>query len=118
MASVVVLRRDWRRWGMFIRTRLAIWFMLILAIVLGAFSITIYQVTRGNLLGAVNNDVRQRAALLAAAVEPTVPGQALRRAQLDVFTTPDTFLQTMDEHGTVIDRSSNLESQVLPLLAQ
>src|SRR5204862_4465948 len=97
---------------------LALWYMLMLAVPLGAFSIAIYQGMRGNLLGEVNTDVQQRAALLAAAVEPTNGSDSLRRTQLDVFTTPDIFLQTMDEHGAVVDRSSNLESQILPLLPQ
>ena len=46
---------------MYIRTRLALWFMLILSVVLTAFSLTIYQLTKSNLLAEIDTDVRQRA---------------------------------------------------------
>ncbi|SRR6266568_648260 len=101
---------------MYIRTRLALWLMLILALVLAAFSVTIYQLTRNNLLTEIDRDVRQRAAAIHTAVLPP-PGQTtLRIPQLDVFSSPDCYLQVLDQQGKVLASSGNLGNRTLPLL--
>ncbi len=46
---------------MYIRTRLTIWFVAIMAVVLAVLSYAVYQLTRESLLGEVQQDVRQRA---------------------------------------------------------
>lgn len=100
---------------MYIRTRLAIWFILILSVVLMVFSMVIYQLTKSNLLAEVDRDVRQRAAILNAATHP-YPGETTLRVpkKLDVFTSPDVYLQVLDVHGKVLASSGNLGNRTLP----
>src|SRR5690348_11450483 len=100
---------------MYIRTRLALWFMLILATMLGAFSVTVYQVTRNSLLSEIDRDVRQRAAAIALTARPPDGTTGLRVPDLDVFTAPDTYLELLDARGTVMAHSGNLGTRVLPL---
>ncbi len=101
---------------MYIRTRLALWFMLILAVVISVFSVEVYQQTRSNLLGEIDRDVRQRANLLAGLARPA-PGETRPHVpnHLDVFTAPDTFCEVLDVHGRVLARSGNLGARTLPL---
>src|SRR5215470_966077 len=100
---------------MYIRTRLAIWFILILSVVLMVFSMVIYQLTKSNLLAEVDRDVRQRAAILNAATHP-YPGETTLRVpkKLDVFTSPDVYLHVLDVHGKVLASSGNLGNRTLP----
>lgn len=101
---------------MYIRTRLALWFMLILAVVLATFSVAIYQVTKNNLLSEIDRDVRQRATILRSTIH-LCPGQVtLCVPKLDVFRSPDTYLQAVDQHGTVLASSGNLGNRTLPLM--
>src|SRR5437868_10430963 len=91
-----------------IRNRLAISFVLIMAIVLWAFTMIVLQLTRTNLLSEIERDVRQRGNAIAAIAQPAANETALRVPSLDVFTAPDTFLQVLDPNGNVIARSGNL----------
>ncbi len=101
---------------MYIRTRLALWFMLILSVVLTAFSVTIYQLTKSNLLTEIDTDVRQRAAMLNLATHPYPQETTLHVPKLDVFASPDIYLQVLDQHGRVLASSGNLENRTLPLM--
>ena len=99
----------------YIRTRLAAWFILIVAVVLATFSVAVYQLTRYNSLGEVQRDVRQRATLLAAAAAANhgeVPAQAL-----DTEGAPDVFAQIVDASGTVQRSSASLAGRRLPFSA-
>ena len=99
----------------YIRTRLAAWFILIVAVVLATFSVAVYQLTRYNSLGEVQRDVHQRATLLAAAAAANhgeVPAQAL-----DTEGAPDVFAQIVDASGTVQRSSASLAGRRLPLSA-
>jgi two-component system OmpR family sensor kinase len=100
-----------RLWGwLSIRTRLAAWFVLIVAALLATFSLTVYQLTRHSLLGEIERDVRQRAAAVAAADR----AGALRPAELDAFTAPDVFVQKLNTGGAVVAGSANLGGRRLP----
>src|SRR5690349_5499908 len=100
---------------MYIRTRLALWFILIMVVVLGAFSVAIYQLTHNNLLSEIEWDVRQRAEAIATSATPA-PGQSnLNMPKLDLFATPDTYLQVTDPSGSVLSSSANLNNRTLPL---
>lgn len=77
---------------MYLRTRLALWFMLILSVVLTSFSVTIYQLTKNNLLTEIDTDVRQRAAMLTLATHPYPQETSMRVPKLDVFASPDIYL--------------------------
>jgi signal transduction histidine kinase len=100
---------------MYIRTRLALWFIFIMVVVLAGFSIAIYQLTHNNLLSESQWDVRQRASELADSASPAAGQTGLNLPKLDVFATPDTYLQVMDPSGKVLSSSANLAGQTLPL---
>ncbi len=101
---------------MYIRTRLALWFMLILSVVLTVFSVTIYQLTKSNLLTEIDTDVRQRATMLTLATHPYPQETTMHVPKLDVFASPDIYLQVLDQHGRVLASSGNLENRTLPLM--
>jgi two-component system, OmpR family, sensor kinase len=101
---------------MYIRTRLTLWFLLIVLLLLAAFSVTIYQLTKRNLLAMIDQDVRHQAAILRAAIHPCPGTATLCVPPLDVFNSPDTFLQVQDQHGNILARSGNLGKWRLPLL--
>src|SRR5260370_8638040 len=101
---------------MYIRTRLTLWFLLILALMLAAFSLTIYQLTRSNLLGWVEQDVRHQATLLRATIHPCPGAATLCVPPLDVFHSPEIYLQVQDPQGTVLASSGNLGKHRLPLM--
>lgn len=99
---------------MYIRTRLALLFAMILAIALVVLSEGVYQLTRHDLLEEVERDVRERAGALAASVRPEPGSEALRTSDLMAFGAPDVFLEVLDERGNPIARSGNLGSRDLP----
>ncbi len=101
---------------MYIRTRLTLWFLLILTLVLAAFSITIYQLTRNNILLQIDKDLRHRATIIAAAAQPGLGETTLSLPKLDVFTSPDTYLQILDQNEKVLASSDNLGNHALPFL--
>ena len=101
---------------MYIRTRLTLWFLLIVLLLLATFSVTIYQLTRSNLLAMIDQDVRHQAAILQVAIHPCPGTATLCVPPLVVFKSPDTFLQVQDQHGTILARSGNLWKWRLPLL--
>ena len=101
---------------MYIRTRLTLWFLLILALVLAAFGLALYQFTRTSLLAEVDRDVQQRAAAIAAVARPAPDQLTLRIPPLDIFQAPDTYMQIVDASGRVLARSGNLDHRTLPVL--
>src|SRR5438874_6848046 len=98
---------------MYIRTRLALWFMLILSVVLTVFSVTIYQLTKSNLLTEIDTDVRQRAAMLHLATHPYPQEITMHVPKLDVFASPDIYLQVLDQRGRVLASSGKLGNRAL-----
>ena len=90
--------------------------MLILSVVLTAFSVTIYQLTKSNLLTEIDTDVRQRAAMLTLATHPYPQETSMRVPRLDVFASPDIYLQVLDRRGRVLASSGNLGNRTLPLM--
>jgi two-component system, OmpR family, sensor kinase len=102
---------------MYIRTRLTLWFLLILTLLLVAFSITIYQFTNNHLLTWVDEDVHQQATSLKDRVHLCPGTTTLCVPHIDVFRTPDVYLQVRSQNGTVLASSSNLEQHLLPILS-
>src|SRR5260370_16474479 len=90
--------------------------MLILSVVLTAFSVTIYQLTKSNLLTEIDTDVRQRATMLHLATHPYPQATTMHVPKLDVFASPDIYLQVLDRHGRVPASSGNLGNRTLPLM--
>ena len=99
---------------MYIRTRLALWFMLILAIVLVTFSVSIYNLTHDSLLAQAKQDVRNLAGVLVAAVQPGLADAPPAIANLDAFTAPDISLQVRDAAGEVRASAGYLGAQSIP----
>ena len=102
---------------MYIRMRLTLWFLLILTLLLAAFSLTVYQLTNNQLLTWVNQDVHWQATVLKGRIH-LCPGTArLCVPHIDVFRTPDVYLQVQSPNGAVLASSSNLEQHTLPILS-
>src|SRR5882724_1347551 len=101
---------------MYIRTRLTLWFLIILTLLLVAFSITIYQLTHRQLLSWVNQDVRRQATSLHSHIHLCPNTTTLCVPPLDVFHMPDLYQQVRDQHGKVLATSGNLEHHILPIL--
>ena len=101
---------------MYIRTRLTLWFLLILTLLLVVFSIIIYQLTHNNSVAWVDQDVRHQASLLQARIHLCPNTQTLCVPPLDTFGSPDLYLQVRDPQGKVLASSGNLEQHVLPIL--
>ena len=102
---------------MYIRTRLTLWFLLILTLLLVAFSLTIYQLTNNQLLTWVNEDVHQQATTLKDRIHLCPGTTRLCVPHIDVFRTPDVYVQVRSPDGTVLASSSNLEQHMLPILS-
>jgi two-component system, OmpR family, sensor kinase len=98
-----------------IRTRLTLWFTLILTLLLGAFAYAVYQINRDSLIQQTQQDVRQRATLIAAA-DPTLAQTVRQLPKTDVFNAPDVFVQIVSPTGKVLATSSNLGQWRLPFL--
>ncbi|MBA2393295.1 MAG: HAMP domain-containing histidine kinase [Ktedonobacteraceae bacterium] len=102
---------------MYIRMRLTLWFLFILTLLLAVFSIAIYQFTNNHLLTWVNQDVHNQAALLQGHIHLCPGTTRLCVPHIDVFRTPDVYLQVRSPEGTVLASSSNLEQHILPILS-
>ncbi len=101
---------------MYIRTRLTLWFLLILTLLLAVFSTAIYQLTNSHLITWIDQDVQQQATHVQARIH-LCPGQTtLCVPPLAIFHSPDLYLQVRSQNGAVVASSSNLENHVLPIL--
>ncbi len=87
---------------MFIRTRLALLLMFVLVVVLVGFSITIYQLTRSSLDNNILPDLKARAAMLVAALEPEAGSTTMRIPDLSNYVTPDISLEVLDANRNVL----------------
>jgi signal transduction histidine kinase len=102
----------------YVRTRLALWFALIMAVALAGLSLGVYNLTRHNLLAEIQQDVQERSQALAAAARPEPGETTLRPLQLDAFSAPDVFVEVLSADGKPLARSANLESRTLPFQPQ
>jgi len=100
----------------YVRTRLTLLFVMILAVVLGAFSLVVFEATRAGVLDEIQNGVRTRATAIAKTAGPEFRNGLVRPLEAYVFTTPDTYVQLVDADGEVLERSGNLEEHALPFL--
>jgi len=97
-----------------IRTRLTVGFLLIVAAVIAVFGLTVYDLTRQSLLSEMDQSVRDRAAVFAVAAAPG-PGQTVPQLpDIDMFNSPDTFVEIVDPAGSVLGASGNLGQRKLP----
>ena len=97
-----------------IRTRLTVGFLAIVAAVIAVFGLAVYDLTQQSLLSEMDRSVRDHAAAWAVAAAPPA-GQTLPQLpDIDMFKSPDTFVEIVDPSGTVLGASGNLGSQRLP----
>jgi two-component system, OmpR family, sensor kinase len=78
--------------------------------------VTIYQLTKSNLLTEIDTDVRQRATMLRLVTHPYPQETTLHVPKLDVFASPDIYLQVLDQRGRVLASSGNLGNRTFPLM--
>ena len=103
---------------MYIRTRLALWLLLILVVFLVTFSAIVFGLTRGFLLANLQSELQQRANLIAVAISQNADtSQSKVQPLLDGFAAQnlDYYLQVQDQQGTVLARSANLANRTLTL---
>jgi signal transduction histidine kinase len=98
---------------MYVRTRLALGFIVLVGAMLAVFSTLVFQETRHSLLAEVDRDVRARAQVLAATAGRT-PMHVSAPPHLDVFSSPDVYLQLVFTDGTIAASSGNLGDRHLP----
>lgn len=99
---------------MSIRTRLTVGFLLIVAAVMAVFGLAVYDLTRQSLLGEMERSVRGHAADFALAAQPAAGQRLPQVPDLDMFNSPDTFVEIVDPSGTLLGASANLGAQRLP----
>lgn len=93
---------------MSLRIRFALFYTVLVGCTLAIVGTATYKFLRYGLLSEIERDVLRRATVFAAS-NSTAP------YSLDVFATPDTFLQVVDAAGAPIASSGNLGGRVLPL---
>jgi len=93
-----------------IQLRLAAFFTVAVALILGGAGVVTYKLLRHSLLAEIQRDVASRVHALRAS-QPAPP------YDLDTFSAPDVFIQIQAADGTVTARSANLAGRSLPLPA-
>jgi len=105
---------------MSIRFRLTLWYVGVLAAILGLFSGVVYVVLGRNLVAEVDRGLAERAdQVVASIMARNDPLSVVRTGlidlpELDVFSAPSTYLQVMRSDGTIAAHSPNLGNQQLP----
>jgi signal transduction histidine kinase len=92
---------------MSLRLRTAIGFTVLAAVVVALVGVTTYDLLRSSMLTEIRRDVTQKASLFASTPAP----------DLDMFASPDTYLQVDTARGRAVQRSANLGGRTLPLTA-
>jgi two-component system OmpR family sensor kinase len=102
---------------MSVRLRLTLWYTVVLAVTLAAFSVLAYGLMWYTLSAQVDTAVRDYAARAAAGAKAS-PVLPVARFQQDPFTDPDMYAQYVLPNGAVGQRSLNLGGRNLPLPAE
>jgi len=103
---------------MHLRTKLTLLYTGVLCLVLLLLTAVLLFATSHTLAKEVDEGIAAKAASLVKSIRVTGSLSSLREVVLpnvDVFSTPDTYLQVVDTRGRVISRSNNLGEQYLPL---
>jgi len=91
---------------------------VVLCLVLLLLTAVLLFATSHTLAKEVDEGIAAKAASLVKSIRVTGSFSSLREVVLpnvDVFATPDTYLQVVDTRGRVVSRSNNLGEQYLPL---
>jgi two-component system, OmpR family, sensor kinase len=97
-----------------IRTRLTVGFLAIVAAVIAVFGLAVYDLTRQSLLSQLDQSVRDHASELAVAAEPPAGQTTPQLPDIDMFNSPDLFVEIVDSSGAVLGVSGNLGKERLP----
>lgn len=106
---------------MSIRIRLTVWYVSLLAVVLIAFSVTLYITLQISLTKEVNRSLADRAEQVAIGFQAANSPEDIQRTgviklpELGAFSSPSTYIQIADKNGTVLRRSPNLMGNSLPI---
>ena len=85
-----------------------------MAAVVAAFGLAVYDLMRQSLLSQMDQSVRDHAAAFAVAAEPPAGQTVPQLPDLDMFNSPDTFVEIVDQSGSLLGASGNLGSRKLP----
>jgi len=105
---------------MSIRLRLTIWYVGLLAGLLIAFDVLVYSVLSFGLYAEAERNVQSRAQVVTSFIhEQNDPLFLLLSGMvtlppIDVFSSPDVYVQIVWPDGTIVSRSDNLGEQQLP----
>lgn len=115
-----IMGKPWRKLSL--RTRLTLWYSTVLSSTLLVFGVFLYLFLSHNFHREIDQSVANQANQVVRSI--TVVGEfpfPLSRVILpnvDVFASPDTYLQVVNDNGEILARSENLGQQVLPLSRQ
>jgi signal transduction histidine kinase len=101
-----------------IRARLAIWYSLLLGLVLVLFSFLVYSTLTTNLLSEVDGSLQDRAAkdVPQRSFDPRFGGlPVIQIPRADSLAGSDIFVQVTDMDGRIVTKSDNLGAYQLPL---
>lgn len=113
----LIRRLSWRDFS--VRKRLTVWYTLVLSLMLLLFGVVLYAYLGHNLNQEIDQGVTNQAAQVVRSIQVVgefpLPLRQVVLPDVDVFATPDTYLQVVNNNGEVIARSGNLGSQLLPM---
>lgn len=102
---------------MHLRTKLTLLYTGVLVLVLFILTTALLLATSHTLYREVDEGIAARAASLVKSIRVTGSPFSLLEVALpnvDVFATPDTYLQAVDTRGRVVSRSNNLGDNICP----
>ncbi|MGB9661060.1 MAG: sensor histidine kinase [Moorellaceae bacterium] len=103
---------------MTLRSRLTLWYTAVLALTLFIFGGLTYALLFHYLAREVDHSLTTKAGEVVRSIRVGsrfLTQQAIVLPDVNVFSSPDTFIQVVDFEGTVVARSRNLGGQFLPV---
>ncbi|MGQ9628558.1 MAG: ATP-binding protein [Anaerolineae bacterium] len=106
---------------MSIRTRLTLWYIGLLGIILLGFGFLFYSILYNSMMAEVDRNVHERAGQVISFIQAENDPLSLfisgvvRLPPIDVFSSPDVYVQILRLDGRVVSRSDNLGEQSLPV---
>jgi signal transduction histidine kinase len=103
---------------MSIRLRLTLWYSAVLAITLVALGSFLYFFLAHQLTEEIDRSIQNKASEIIKSAKIVgkfpYPLQGIVLPDIDVFASPDTYVQVIDSHGIIRAKSQNLGHQFLP----
>ncbi|GAB4429287.1 MAG: HAMP domain-containing sensor histidine kinase [Anaerolineae bacterium] len=104
-----------------IRIRLTLWYTVLLAAILVAYSVLLYMVLSFFLHDQIDRNLKERAVQIGTLFEAqsmVVEQGQIMLPPLNVFSSPAVFIQVVDADGRLITANSNMGTQRLPFSPQ